>query len=483
MGTVTGENVPGQALPAGQPAQQRGSGVRGGPSLSVLGDSDQERAAAEAERARIAREMDGTVGKSLLGVSMVADSLVTALQGADQQALEQQLTELARLTRRTVSDARCVINGLQEEALGGEVRSVATGWATLTGIRVSLELAPGGGMPEDFRREIIAILREALRNVEQHARASRVRVLLRRAGQWLVLAVEDDGAGYRLTAGLPRPQAAGRRGLARMNERARRLGGRLVVESRPGRGTRVQAEMPAPVPARPPSRAASVTPQVGAIVADSNPVFRLGLRAVLGQAAGIKIAAEADNGKEAVALVRRYHPDVLLLDIRMPLPDGLATIRHLSQLTQVVMLTSGDDAHLVTEAAEAGASGCVLRGELEQSALIRVVMDAARQRPVPARPAPDRPAPADAAGPHRADPGRPAPSPMDLRPREREIMGLIADGLSNRQIAARLVITEKTVKNHICSIYQRFGVVERSQAVSLWRELSSTSDATLGASR
>jgi DNA-binding NarL/FixJ family response regulator len=478
MGTVTGENVPGQALPAGQPAQQRGSGVRGGTPLSVLGDSEQERAAVEAERARIAREVDGTVGKSLLGLSMVADSLVMAVQGTDRQALDQQLTELARLARRTVSDARCVINSLQEESLGAEVRSVATGWAILTGIRVSLELAPGGGMPEDFRREIIAILREALRNVEQHARASRVRVLLRRAGQLLVLAVEDDGAGYRLAADLARPQAAGRRGLAGMNERARRLGGRLIVESRPGRGTRVQVEMPAPAPARPPSRAASVASQVGAIVADSNPVFRLGLRAALGQAAGIKIAAEADNGKDAVALVRRYHPDVLLLDIRMPLPDGLATIRHLSQLTQVVMLTSGDDAHLVMEAAEAGASGCVLRGELEQSALIQVVMDAAQQRPIPARPAP-----ADAAGPFRANPGRPAPSPMDLRPREREIMGLIADGLSNRQIAARLVITEKTVKNHICSIYQRFGVAERSQAVSLWRELSSMSDATLGTSR
>ena len=138
-----------------------------------------------------------------------------------------------------------------------EVRSVVTGWGVLTGIRVSLELAPGGGVPPDFRREIIAILREALRNVERHARASRVRVLLRRAGQLLVLAVEDDGAGQRLPADLARLQAAGRGGLAGMNERARQLGGRLLVESRPGRGTRVQVEI-APAPATPPSRVASV---------------------------------------------------------------------------------------------------------------------------------------------------------------------------------------------------------------------------------
>jgi DNA-binding NarL/FixJ family response regulator len=477
MGRVTGGNVSGQVLPAGPAAPQRTS-ERGGEPSPVLGDSHHVRAAVAAERARIAREMDDTVSKSLLGLSMVADSLVTAPKGPDRQALDQQLTELARLARRAVSDARCVMNDLREEALGDDVRSVATGWGILTGIHVSLELAPGGTVPADVRCDIMAILREALRNVEQHARASRVRVLLRKAGQRLVLAVEDDGTGHRLPADLAKLQAVGCCGLVGMNERARRLGGKLIVESRPGRGTHVQVEMPAPPPARQLSRAAPVASPVRAIVADSNPVFRLGLRAALEHATGIKIAAEADNGEDAVALVRRHHPDVLLLDIRMPLPDGPATIPHLSQLTQVVMLASGDDAHLVIEAAAAGASGCLMRDELEQGELIQVVMDTARRRPISARHAP-----ADAAGSLRTDPGRTVSSPMDLRPREREIMGLIADGLSNRQIAARLVITEKTVKNHICSIYQRFGVSERSQAVSRWQELLAISDATLGTPR
>jgi DNA-binding NarL/FixJ family response regulator len=263
-----------------------------------------------------------------------------------------------------------------------------------------------------------------------------------------------------------------------MNERVLRLGGKLIVESWPGRGTRLRVEIPGPAPVRQLPRAASVTSRVRAIVADSNPVFRLGLRAALEQAAGIQIAAEADNGEDAVNLVRMHHPDVLLLDIRMPLPDGPATIAQLSQLTQVVMLTSVDDADLVMGAATAGASGCVIREELEHGELIQVVMDTARPQPIPASPAPT-----GGAGPLPAGPGRPGAGPAILRPREREIMGLIADGLSNRQIAARLVITEKTVKNHICSIYQRFGVVERSQAVSCWRELVSISDPPPGPSR
>jgi DNA-binding NarL/FixJ family response regulator/two-component sensor histidine kinase len=476
MGWATRENVSGQVPPAG-PAAQRRASAPDGKSLPALGDYHHVRAAVAAERARIAREMDDTVSKSLLGISMVAASLAAAPQVSDRQALEQQLRELTRLARRAVADARCVIHDLREEPLRDEVRSVARAWGILTGIHVSLELAPGGEVSADVRCEIGAILREALLNVEQHARASQVRVVLRRARGLVVLSVADDGTGYRPPADLAELRAAGCSGLAGISERARRLGGRLIVASRPGGGTRLQAEIPAPPPARPAPRVAPVTSQVRAVIADSNPVFRLGLRTALEHAAGIEIAAEAGNGEDAVALVRRHRPDVLLLDIRMPLPDGPATIPHLGQLTQVVMLTSVDDADLVMEAAAAGASGCVMREELEQGELIQVVMDVARPRPISAGPAP-----AGVAGSLRPGPGRPVSGSTVLRPREREIMGLIADGLSNRQIAARLVITEKTVKNHICSIYQRFGVGERSQAVSRWRELLSNSDSPPGTS-
>jgi DNA-binding NarL/FixJ family response regulator len=477
MGWVTRENVPGQVRPTGPAAEQRAS-VPDGKSPPALGDSHHVRAAVAAERARIAREMDDTVSKSLLGISMVAASLATAPRAADRQALEQQLRELTRLARRAVADARCVIHDLREEPLRDEVRSVATAWGIVSGIHVSLELAPGGEVSADVRCEIVAILREALHNVEQHARASQVRVVLRRARGLMVLSVADDGAGHRPPADLAELRADGCSGLAGISERARRLGGRLIVQSRLGGGTRLQAEIPAPAPVRQMPRAASVTSQVRAIVADSNPVFRLGLRTALEHAAGIEIAAEAGNGEDAVALVRRHHPDVLLLDIRMPLPHGPATIAHLGQLTQVVMLTSVDDADLAMGTAAAGASGCVMREELEHGELIQVVMDVARPRPISAGLAL-----ADAAGSLLTDSGRAVSSSVVLRPREREIMGLIADGLSNRQIAARLVITEKTVKNHICSIYQRFGVGERSQAVSRWRELLSISDSPPGASR
>jgi DNA-binding NarL/FixJ family response regulator/anti-sigma regulatory factor (Ser/Thr protein kinase) len=464
--TQVGENAPGQVGGTLYPVSFNGS-----QHPAVQSDFQEVQAAVAAERARIAREMDDTVSKSLLGVSMVAASLASAPRADDLHTLDQQLRELTRLARRAVSDARCVINDLREEALADEVRSIATAWGVFTGVNVTLDLAPESTASARGRGEILADLREALRNVEQHARAGQVRIGLRRADERLLLAVADDGVGFRPPADLAELRDIGCTGLNGMNERARRLGGQVTIESGPGRGTRLQVEIHAPAPARRQRPAGPATVQARVIIADSNPALRAGLRAALGQAAEIEITAEAGNGEDAVALVREHHPDVLLLDARMPLPEGSATTRDISPLTRVVMLTSVDDANLAMGAVAAGASGCLLRGEFEPGELIRVVLDAARQQPVP-----EPSAWANGTSALQPGLGRPVPRLMGLRPREIEIMGLIAEGLSNRQIAARLVITEKTVKNHICSLYQRFGVTGRSQAVSRWREFRTASD-------
>jgi DNA-binding NarL/FixJ family response regulator/anti-sigma regulatory factor (Ser/Thr protein kinase) len=423
------------------------------------------RAAIAAERARIVREMDYTVSKSLLGVSMIAASMASGPSLADTKGVDQRLRELAQLARRAVADARRVINDQREEALADEVRGIATAWGILTGLGVGLELLPEGQAPAEIRAEITAVLRQALRNVEQHARASRVRVSMRRLGERLLLAVADDGSGFWPPADLADLPRDGGGGLIEMNERARRLGGILIIRSRPGRGTCVELQIP--TAANKQLRVVPSASPVRVIVADANPALRLGLATALESSQDIKIVAETGDGEAVAALVRQHHPDVLLLDVRMPLAVGLAAIQQISQLTQVVVLAGADDASLVMRATAAGASGCVMHRDLEQGELIEVVLDAARRRPVSVPYAP-----AATGGSFRNGNGRAGGShPSGLRPREREVMGLIAEGLSNRQIAARLVISEKTVKNHICSIYQRFGVQERSQAVSRWRGL------------
>ena len=235
MGWATRENVSGQVLPAGPAAQQQAS-VPGGESRPAPGDSHQVRAAVAAERARIAREMDDTVSKSLLGISMVAASLATAPQAADRQAVEQQLRELTRLARRAVADARlrhpwpaggtaARRSAERRDGLGHPGRHPCQPGA-----------GPGGEVSADVRCEIVAILREALRNVEQHARASQVRVVLRRTRGLAVLTVADDGTGHRPPADLAELRAA-RLPRPGRNQRARPAAGRTADRRIPaGRG-------------------------------------------------------------------------------------------------------------------------------------------------------------------------------------------------------------------------------------------------------
>jgi DNA-binding NarL/FixJ family response regulator len=240
------------------------------------------------------------------------------------------------------------------------------------------------------------------------------------------------------------------------------------VRPGPGKGTRIAVEINVPAPRGPGLRAVRTGCAVRVVIAEENPVLRSGLRAVFAQAPGIEVVGEAANDMQAVEEVCRHRPDVLLLNAGMPLASSLETIRKISRVTEVVVLTCSDDASLAARAmAGAGARLYALRGELEPAELIQMVRDAALRGPAAVPDAVAGPGHHTQEGGGNGRAGRNQAS--GLTPREREVMELIAEGLSNRQIAARLVISEKTVKNHICSIYQRIGVYERSEAVDRWR--------------
>jgi DNA-binding NarL/FixJ family response regulator len=441
-------------------AAQRGSAAAGSGPVPARANEDHAevtvRAAVAAERVRIARDLDDAAGKSLLSVAMVADSLASPLRSADPHVLDNQLRELAWLARQAVTLARSVINGLHDDALGDAVRSVAT----VGGVaEVSVGLAARASKTSEvIRREIVGILREALLAAEQPAQASGAQVWLRTAGG-LLLTMAGDGIGFCPTDPEFRPVTHGS-----MREHARSLDGDPITSPWRRRETPVDVRIPEPEMARQ-LRAVPSAPPVRVVIADSNPVLRAGLRSVLDNAPTTTVVAEAANTQDAVQQVQRHYADVLLIDAWMALPDGLATIRQLGQLTPVVMLDWTDDSGLGMRAVPAGDSSYAVHGQLEPGELIRVVLDGARGNPGTSR-HPD-PFLTDRLLAHeRAERSNLA----DLRPREREIMQFIAEGLSNRQIAARLVISEKTVKNHICSIYQRLGVHGRSQAISRWRD-------------
>lgn len=202
------------------------------------------------------------------------------------------------------------------------------------------------------------------------------------------------------------------------------------------------------------------------LVADDQRVVREGLSMVLGLLADVEVVGAASDGAEAVALAEDLSPDVVLMDLRMPRCDGVEATRLLRDrcpAVRVVVLTTYSDDRSVVDALRAGARGYLTKdagGPEIRDALVRVLEDRAAIDPAVQHHLVD----ALTAAP-------PAPSVRDGRPagltaRELEVLVLVAEGLSNSEIAARLVVSEGTVKSHMNHLLAKIDARDRAQAVA-----------------
>jgi DNA-binding NarL/FixJ family response regulator len=190
------------------------------------------------------------------------------------------------------------------------------------------------------------------------------------------------------------------------------------------------------------------------LIADDHGVVRAGLERLLENAPDMEPAGSAASGAEAVELARRERPDVVLMDLSMPDGDGIAATREIAGETHVVILTSFAERDRILEALDAGAIGYLLK-DAEPDELYRGIRAAARGD------SPLAPQAAKALIAARREP------PVQLSERERDVLGLIAEGHPNKVIARRLGISEKTVKNHVTRVFEAIGVSDRTQA-ALW---------------
>jgi DNA-binding NarL/FixJ family response regulator len=202
------------------------------------------------------------------------------------------------------------------------------------------------------------------------------------------------------------------------------------------------------------------------VIADDQGMIRAGLRSLLSGEPGIDVVGEAANGEEAVEVATRLRPDVTLMDIRMPTLDGIAGTRRLVDAgvpTRIVVLTTFDLDEYVFEALRAGASGFLLKDAPAEdlAEAIRVVaagdsllaprvtgrvIDAFVRNRAPVRVEPDQ-------------------RLRGLTPRELEVLGFLALGLSNQEISRRLYVSEGTTKTHVSSVLRKLGLKDRVQAV------------------
>lgn len=203
------------------------------------------------------------------------------------------------------------------------------------------------------------------------------------------------------------------------------------------------------------------------LVVDDNVMVRKGLRGLLETSELIEVVGEASDGLQAESMTRALQPDVVLLDVRMPRRDGVETARAIAPLTTVVMLTFTNEPEHIRAAVAAGASGYLVHGSFDADALVHTVRSAvlgggafSREALDALRAGASAPDPAATKGARREEFG--------LSERQAELMDLITQGLSNRDIAKELFLSEKTVKNHINAIFGRLVVTSRSEAIALW---------------
>ncbi|GAB3475962.1 response regulator [Nocardiopsis coralliicola] len=207
------------------------------------------------------------------------------------------------------------------------------------------------------------------------------------------------------------------------------------------------------------------------LAVDDNVIVRAGLVALLEASEDISVVSEASDGQAALDFARRLNPDVVLLDVRMPVLDGISTLDELTDLAAVIMLTHTDTADIINTALEKGAAGYLVHGHFSAEELHRSIRSVAQGAGTPLSPVAAKAALDGRRGTLPSLQGRRFEdhrTTLGLTEREQEVLAAVVRGLNNKAVSQELFLTEKTVKNHLNRIFRKLHVTTRAEAIAVW---------------
>ncbi|MFZ0883473.1 MAG: CheR family methyltransferase [Candidatus Acidiferrales bacterium] len=353
------------------------------------------------ERRRIARDLHDITGQKLALQSMNLAQMLRKLR--DNPGVLSIARECQSLTDQISSEIRTLSYLLHpplldELGLSSALHWYAQGFETRTGIRVTVDV------PSDLLRlspetevTLFRVVQESLTNIHRYANSATAIIRVNADAEEMTLEIIDHGKGMEVSAEAPESFTAERPGVGiqGMRERMRQLSGRLEIVSVPNRGTRVVATLPVEGVAREKaldeadvaalenavndgdSTAPGASPEkkVRVLIADDHEIMRQGVRSLLADELNWEICGEAVNGREAVDKTLQLTPDLVILDLNMPVLDGLAALREIvgqTPRTKILVLTVHDSKRIIHEIFSAGADGCLLKSQTAQD-LVRAV--------------------------------------------------------------------------------------------------------------
>jgi PAS domain S-box-containing protein len=415
----------------------------------------------EYERRRIADGMNAEVSQRL---AELHSRLSTAHEHNDPTALSTLVADSLELVSQIQDNAHALTFELSPPILHDMGFVSALEWLAghvTSRHGISVEFIDDG-QPKQMSNEMRILLyhstRELLINIVKHARATHAELHLARRGDSIELTVEDDGRGFDPASIDQDDDERAGFGHFTISERLRHLGGQLVINSAPGAGTRVILR--APLAAEPDSshpqllarahpglrQRPEAHPEIRVLLADEHEVLRDGLKALLSDHAGLEVVAEAGDGLRAVELALRHRPDVVILDASLPGLDGSETTRRIlaeRPETRVIALSSHSEHHWIRDMLKAGAVGYLLK-DAEPADLINAIRSAHSALRCFSQLA----FATIIADFIRYDELTIADKQALLSRREREVLGLIADGLATKEIARRLDLSVKTIETY-----------------------------------